>query len=37
MCFPSDKNQYPRKLKSIQRKADRKREKQIIERELGDE
>jgi hypothetical protein len=37
MCFPSDKNQYPRKLKSMQRKADRKKEKQIIEKELDDE
>lgn len=37
MCFKSDKNQFPRKDKSIHRKLDRKNVRQIIKKELDDE
>lgn len=37
MWFHSDKNDYSAKLKSIQRKADRKNARQIIRKELDDQ
>ncbi|MCS3801676.1 hypothetical protein [Niastella sp. OAS944] len=36
MCFKSDKNEHASKHKSIQRKADRKKAKQIIKKELDE-
>jgi hypothetical protein len=37
ICFRSDKNPYPAKLRSLQRKADRKNARQIIGKALDDE
>ena len=35
MCFHSDKNSYPKKVKSEKRKVDRKNEQKIIETEIN--